>query len=92
MDNDVNKLQALNIVVFIAAFAATSWVGLLVPKLDGDWGDWEPGNYGFDPFKLDSPARREAELKNGRAAMIAFSGLVTQAALGAAPEAAYSSF
>jgi len=57
----------------------------IAPMLDTDWDGVEPGNYGFDPFKLDSPARREAELKNGRAAMIAFSGLITQAALGAPP-------
>jgi len=59
-------------------------MSIVVPKLDGDWGDWEPGNYKFDPFNLDTPSRREAELKNGRLAMLAFSGLVTQAALGAA--------
>mmetsp|Transcript_7992 Transcript_7992/g.19742 ORF Transcript_7992/g.19742 Transcript_7992/m.19742 type:complete len:188 (-) Transcript_7992:269-832(-) len=57
-------------------------MSIVVPKLDGDWGDWEPGNYKFDPFKLDSPRRREIELKNGRAAMLAFSGVVTQCALG----------
>jgi len=67
-------------------------MSIVVPKLDADWGDWEPGNYGFDPFNLATDARKEAELKNGRLAMIAFSGLVTQAALGAAPEVGYSHF
>ena len=65
-------------------------MSVVVPRLDGDWSGYTPGDYGLDPFKMSNEARKIAELKNGRLAMLGFSGLVTQAALGA--EAPYTSF
>jgi hypothetical protein len=44
-----------------------------------------PGEYGFDPLELSDKYPETdlplAELKNGRLAMLAFSGIVTQSAL-----------
>ena len=48
--------------------------------------DRAPGDFGFDPLGLLTPATEEkyklAELTHGRLAMLAFSGVVTQCALG----------
>jgi len=48
--------------------------------------DRAPGDFGFDPLGLLTPATTEkyklAELTHGRLAMLAFSGVVTQSALG----------
>jgi hypothetical protein len=57
----------------------------VVPRLNGDWTGWEPGNYGIDPWGWASEGTRIAELKHSRLAMMAFGGLVTQSALGYSP-------
>jgi hypothetical protein len=50
------------------------------------YSDRQPGDFGFDPLKLVTPENevqyKTAELTHGRAAMLAFSGVVTQCALG----------
>jgi len=55
---------------------------LIFPQMSKGWeAGYDPGNFGLDPFKMTNDRQRTAELKNGRLAMLAFSGLVTQAAL-----------
>merc|ERR1712216_860334 len=52
----------------------------IVPRLDGDWSGWEPGNYGVDPLNWANDDTREAV---AMFAVIGYSvGLVTQSALG----------
>ena len=55
-------------------------------QIYGEDSSREVGDFGFDPLKLLTPETTEkyklAELTHGRLAMLAFSGVVTQSALG----------
>ena len=87
----VSSVEAHNIFVNSGAMLQIlGWIFLLelvtVPALyDLRDGKRAPGDYAFDPLKLGKGSNLEryqvAELKNGRLAMMAFSGIVTQAVL-----------
>lgn len=65
-------------------------LSVLAPRYDGDWSDHSIGDYYLPLNKgLATDYRRETELKNGRAAMLGFSGMVTANVLQACPGASW---
>jgi hypothetical protein len=87
----VSSVEAHNVFVGSGAMIQIlGWIAVLefitIPALyELKTGKHQPGDYAFDPLKLGQGANlkkyQTAELKNGRLAMMAISGIVTQAVL-----------
>ena len=93
--HNVDPIKAHDVAVKSGAFGQVLlWIGIfellsakaIQQMLDGS--GRQPGDYGFDPLKLSEGKSDDVkadyaqkELKNGRLAMLAFSGIVTQAVL-----------
>mmetsp|Transcript_8627 Transcript_8627/g.21073 ORF Transcript_8627/g.21073 Transcript_8627/m.21073 type:complete len:96 (+) Transcript_8627:3-290(+) len=61
------------------SFCELLHAALIVPQARDGWDkDYTPGDFKLDPFKMASPKNIEAEIKNGRLAMMAISGIFTQ--------------
>lgn len=64
---------------------AVYWEAQGLDKQFGKKDDYLPGMLGFDPLGADSPAMRNAEITNGRVAMIAITAFALEEAITKAP-------
>ena len=67
------------------AALAVYWEGQGLDKKFGKQQDYLPGMLGFDPLGADSPSMREAEITNGRVAMMAITFYALEEALTRSP-------
>lgn len=70
-----------NIALFIGIAEMVSWIGV-AQMLQGS--GRKPGDFGINPMKLDEAGMKEMQLKelrNGRLAMMAIGGAITQSVL-----------
>jgi len=80
-DMAVDMGAMTQIAIFIAIAECIGYLAIL-EMLDGS--GRQPGNFGFDPLRIggaDDPEMQLKEIENGRLAMVAFGGIVTQAVL-----------
>merc|ERR1712228_380272 len=61
------------------------WAAEGLDKQFGKKDDYLPGMLGFDPLGADSPAMRNAEITNGRVAMVAITAFALEEAITKAP-------
>eukprot|EP00316_Scyphosphaera_apsteinii_P012622 CAMPEP_0119308968 /NCGR_PEP_ID=MMETSP1333-20130426/13208_1 /TAXON_ID=418940 /ORGANISM="Scyphosphaera apsteinii, Strain RCC1455" /LENGTH=226 /DNA_ID=CAMNT_0007312855 /DNA_START=50 /DNA_END=731 /DNA_ORIENTATION=+ len=73
--------------VYWAAVVALAvyWEGQGLDKQFGKSDDYLPGMLGFDPLGADSPTMRNAEITNGRVAMVAITAYALEEAITKAP-------
>ena len=64
---------------------AVYWESKGLDKQYGKKDDYLPGMIGFDPLGQDSPGMRDAEILNGRVAMVAITAFALEEALTKAP-------
>ena len=82
--HDATAKYELFLLLLLVGTAETIGFSQIYGMTEGS--DRQPGDFGFDPLGLLTPATetkyKTAELLHGRLAMLAFSGVVTQCALG----------